>query len=56
MALLARYDYERLLAERQLLLEKLFSGTMTYSDKCQLTFIRWQLDNIYPLREMEVLK
>lgn len=42
----APVERERLLAERRVLLDKKFDGTMTHKEQNKLTYVRWSLDRI----------
>ena len=48
-------EREELLLERQRLLEKKFSGTMTKSEANRLSYVRWTLDRIEDARYGPIL-
>lgn len=48
-------EWEALLAERQQLLDKQFSGAMTKSDSNRLDYVRWSLDQIEDAKHGDAL-
>ena len=48
-------EFDHLLLERQLLLDKKFNETITRSEMIRLEYVRWQLDRIEDARHGETL-
>lgn len=54
-ASVSKEEFNKLLQERQVLLDKKFAGTMTRKESIRLEYVRWSLDRIEDARHGQTL-